>query len=883
MSLLSKTAIIFRGAIGRKRMEQDMAAELQFHIAKYTEDLVRSGVSEEEAERRARIEFGHVEPLKEECRQARGLRIWDETIQDLRYAGRMLRKNPGFAAVAVLTLALGIGANTAIFSVVNAFVLKPLPYANPNQLAVIWTLDKKGRWGASGAELYDWRRDSPVFDNICAWRTPAFTLQHNDEPEQVVGGRVNFDFFKMLGVTPQLGRDFLSEEDLPGAAPVVVLSNEMWQTHFASDSGLVGKTIQIDGRGVTVVGIAPAGFHLPLMGKAMLWMPLALTQEERSSRRGPYFGVIGRMKPGVTMAGATTFLKILARRMEKAHPATNAGRSIQLRSLSDEIGIQGGAKDPAVIVFWLVGCVLLIACGNVANLIVGRAVGRRKEMAVRLAIGAGRGRLLRQVLVENLALFLMAAVLSVLFARWGVNWIAASIPPESRSFLPNFGLLRVDLGTLLYTLAIALVTGLLFGFAPAFHCWRIDVNQGLKDSASRLSAAGGTSRFKNSLIVLETSLALVVLVASGLLVKGLIKMYSAETGFNPHGLVTARVILSDAKYADAKKAEMFASAVLERLRLLHEAKQVAVDTAIPYSGTANGAYYAVEGQPTPAPADLPLMLFDLVSPDYFSTMGMTLLRGRQFTEQDRAESTPVAIINQTMAQRNWPGEDPVGKRIRWGAKLDKTLTIVGVVKDTKGLNDTDIPQPESFWPYAQYVPRALDFVVRTGTGSLEIAPSIRNAVRAVDKGQAVLRIETMEQLMQERRAQFSIVGQVTSFFAALSLFLAALGIYGVMAYSVAARKQEFGIRVALGAGRGELVGLVVRQGLKLALAGLITGLLGAFAITRLMSTILYQVSPTDAPTFAMISLLLLVVAALACYVPARRVSVIEPTRALRYE
>jgi predicted permease len=525
----------------------------------------------------------------------------------------------------------------------------------------------------------------------------------------------------------------------------------------------------------------------------------------------------------------------------------------------------------------------LLACSNVANLVVGRAVGRQKEMAVRLAIGAGRGRLLRQLLTENVVLFLMAAALSVLFAIWGVRWIAQAIPPEVRGYLPNSAVLRVDAPTLLYTLGIALVTGLLFGLAPAIHCGRLDVNHVLKENTARLSAGGATSLFKNCLIVFETSLALVVLVAAGLLVKGLVRMYARDPGFNPNGLVTARVVLSDPKYADPKRSEAFKKDVLEQLRTLPGIRSAALGNYIPYGGNNGSAAYAIDGLPIPAPADRPFMLIDTVSPDYFTAMGIPLIRGRAFSEQDRADSLPVGIINQAMARRQWPHEDPVGQRIRWSANLDRIVTVVGIVKDTAGQDDTDRPYPQVYFPYQQSPTQAMTFVIRSNSALEDTASSTRRAIRAVDSGQAVLRTETMQELMVERRAPYTIVGQVASFFAALSLFLAALGIYGVMAYSVAARKQEFGIRLALGAARRDLVSLVLGQGLKLTAIGLAIGLAAAFTVARLMSSILYEVSPTDASTFTGFSLLLLAVAGLACYVPARRASSIEPTRALRYE
>ncbi len=882
MSWLARVRSVLAASLGRRRMERDMDAELRFHVSSYTEDLVRSGMPRGEAERRARIEFGNFEPLKEDCRQARGLRLLDETSQDLRYAGRMLRKSPGFATIAVLTLALGIGANTAIFSVVNAWILQPLPYSYPGQLVAIHSADTKlGTVSAvAPADLNYWRQGSPVFEQVCGWTAPVFTFMHGDEPEQVEGARVSPEFFSMLGVTPRLGRTFGSSDDQPGAPRVVMISDSFWRTRFASDPGIIGKTIRLDDDNVTVVGVLAASFHLPLMGKASVWAPLGLSEADRKDRRSRYLQVIARMKPGIKLSRASGFLKTAASILEASYPETNKNRSVRLETLSDEIGKQAG-NEQALIVFGLVICVLLIACVNVANLIVGRAVSRQKEMAVRLAIGAGRGRLLRQLLTENLALFVLGGAFSVIVAMWGVHWMAQSLPYDIRDFLPNSGVLRVDAPVLLYTLGIALLTGLLFGFAPAFHCWRIDVNQRLKQASANVSAGGGSTRLKNYLIVAEMSLALIVLVASGLLVKGLVRMYTSDPGFNPNGLVSARIVLSTARYSDPKRVEKFYNDVLEQARLLPAVKAAAAGMLVPYAGNSMTIRYSIEGQAAVSPGDLPLTRLDITTPDYFRVMEIPLLQGRVFNEQDRSESLPVAIINQTLAQLHWPRGNPIGQRIRYGMNQAKVVTIVGVVQDTKGQNETDTLQTQAYVPLSQLPARAMRLVLRTDAP--DIAAGIRRAAQAVDKGQAIAEIQSMDQLMVNVRAPYVIVGQITGFFAAVALFLASLGIYGVMAYSVAARSQEFGIRMALGAARRDLLSLVMGQGLKLSSAGLVIGLAGAFGVTRLMTAVLYHVSPTDAYTFTLISVLLFVVAAIACYVPARRASSVDPTKALRYE
>ena len=884
MTWWARLRTLARDAFRRGRMEREMDAELRHHVASYTDDLIRRGIPREQAQRQARIEFGQIEPLKEECRQSRGLRLLDETSQDLRYALRMLRKSPGFTAIAVLTLALGIGVNTAIFSIVNAWILKSLPYPNPGQLVTIREVDPRN--AAVGvvapADASDWRKDHQVFQEICAYTTPIFTLLHGDEPEQLYGARVNSEFFHMLGVRLQLGRGFLPQEDLPDAAPVAIISHELWENRYQRDATLVGKTIPIDGQKVTVVGILPAGFHLPLLGRAAIFMPLALTDAERSNRRVRYLYVIGRMRPGVSLPQAGGYLKTVARRLQKDYPLTNASRSIQLRTLQDEIGQHVGT-DQLLIVFWLVGCVLLIACGNVANLVVGRAVSRHREMAVRLAIGAGRGRLLRQLLIENLALFLLASAASVVFAIWGVHWIADTIPVDVRQYLPDSGALSVDRNTLLYTLGIALASGLIFGFAPAFRCWTLEVNDGLRENTARLTGGSAGNRLKNGLIVFEVALALIVLITAGLLTKGLVRMYTSAPGFQPNGLMVAQLALSGPRYNDPKRVDAFYAGVLQQIRRLPGVTSAAAGLLIPYTDSGNYAGYAIDGRPQPDPKDVPGMQLSVVTPGYFSTMGITLLRGRAISEQDQADSLPVTVINQALARREWPGEDPVGKRIRYGANFGAVLTIVGVVEDTKGQNETDVFEPEAYLALRQSPSRNMRIVLRLNSEPPDMASALRRAVLAVDKGQAVAAVQSMRQIMAQERSPHVIVSQITIFFALLSLFLAALGIYGVMAYSVAARKREFGIRLALGAAGRDLVSLVLGQALKLALAGLAIGLAAALAVTRLMKSILYRVSPTDAATFVSISVLLLVVALLACYLPARRASTVDPNRALRYE
>jgi predicted permease len=887
MSLWAQCKSLLGAAFRRKRMEQELDAELKFHIASYTDDLIRSGIPKERAERLARVELGGAEPIKEECRQALGLRLLEETKQDLRYAARMLWKSPGFAIVAILTLAVGIGLNTAIFSVVNAWVLKPLPYPSPDRLVAIWTSQQRGGIGSSApADLYDWRQQNQAFEEICGWSSALFTVMNGDEPRQLSGASVNAEFFQMLDVTPQLGRSFLPQEDQPGAAPVAVLSDGLWKDAFASDPNLVGRQIQIDGRKTTVVGILPSSFHLPLMGRASVWTPLALNSTDRADRTRRYLSIIGRVKPGVRLTQAAQQLNTIANNLGKAYPATNAERGAILRTLQDEIGRHIG-REPTLLCFGLVGCVLLLACANVANLIVGRALRRQQEMAVRLAIGAGRSRLLRQLLTENLVLFLLAAALSLAFAVWGVRWMEGSIMYEVRANLPNQGALSVDTSALLYTLGIAIFTGLAFGFAPAIHCWRVDVNHGLRGTASRASTGVTGSRLKNVLVVVEMSLALVVVVASGLMVKGMLRMYSTDPGFNPSGLVTSRLVLSDSKYIDSKRAQAFFEAILERIRPLPGVKAVTAAQFVPYDGSYRFTQYGIDGQPEVAAADRPMLVFDAVTPSYFETLGIPLLRGRLLSDRDRAESEIAGVINETMARRHWPNADPIGQRVRFGTKLARTFTVVGVVKDIRGQTEEDVSRPQAYVPLRQLPSRGMTLMIRAesegpaGTG--ELARAIRRVVKDVDPGQAVYNVRSMEQIQAEMFNPARVAGQLMTLFGAISLFLAAIGIYSVMAYSVAARKKEFGIRIALGAGRNELLAMVAGQGMKLAVVGFVIGLAGALAATRFMTMILYNVSPTDLPTFVLTSLLMFAVVGIACYIPARQASIADPMRALHHE
>ena len=883
MSLLSRCASTLRAFFGRGRLERDMDAELRFHMAAFVADQVRDGTAADEAERRARIEFGAVETFKEDCREARGLRFFDEVRQDLRYTVRMLRKSPVFTLITTVTLALGIGANTCIFTLVNAWVLQPLPYPDGDRLVRIWNRNRQqGRVSSvSAGDLNDWRTAKEFFDGFAAWNDASFALAGPSDPERIVGARVSWEFFWLLGVQPARGRNFEARDDDSAATPVAILSDSLWRSHFAAEPGVVGRTIDLDGRPVTVIGILPPNFLFPLVGQAGIWTPLALSPAERHDRATQWLRVLAKMKPGVTVARAEAFLGAWSQRLAQAYPATNTNRGIWLRTLREEVA-QQAQHDSILILFGIVGCVLLIACTNVANLMFGRAAGRQREMALRLAIGAGRLRLMRQLLTENLILFLLGATFGILLAVWGLQWLVNSIPADLLYYLPKAGKLTIDSQVLLYTLTVAVMTGLVFGFAPAFHCVRVTVSDRLKESA-RASASHGSGRLRKALVVFEIALALLVLIATGLLTKSMIRMYRVDPGFDNKNLITARISLSKLKYSEKGRSDEFYRDVLERIRRVPSVKAAAASQFIPFGNSNSMSGYFVEGRRAPKPGEVPLTEFSPITPDYLRALGLPVIRGRFFNEQDQADSPPVLIINHTMAHREWPGEDAIGKRIRFGRNAARIWTIVGIVPDVKLSDLKDPPEAQIYMPFHQSPGLSMFLVIRSAAGLPEISGDIRKAVAAVDRSQPVYDMATMEQRIVVEHMPDVIMVRMMTLFGMISLFLAAIGIYGVISYSVDTRRQEIGVRMALGARTRHVLSLVLSQGLRLTTLGLAIGLAGAIAATRLLGFLLFQVSPLDLATFATVSGVLGVVALVACYLPARRAAKLDPVVTLRYE
>jgi len=805
-------------------------------------------------------------------------------LQDLRYGARMLLKKPGFTLIAVLTLALGVGANTAIFSVINSLMLRPLPFREPDKLFQVWESNVKlgyNETDASYPNFADWRDQNQVFEQIAIYSGGTYNLAGAAEPERIQGAIVAPAFFSLLGVKPMLGRVLAPEEDHPNNVFSVVMSERLWRRRFNSDSQIIGRTISLDTESFTVVGVVPNITDLAgLPNDTDLWIPIS-QGFGFDNRRGHGYQVIARLKQGVTREQAQADMDRIAGSLAIRHPDSNTGQGVRLIPLQEQI--VGDFKLALLALLGAVLFVLLIASANIANMLLARAAGRQKEISIRAALGAGRLRLIRQLLAESLLLAGLGGAAGLLLAVWGVYLLLAFGPAE----LPRAGEVAVDMRALGFTFAVSLLTGIIFGLAPALQASRPDLNETLKEGVRGATGSAGHRRMRSLLVVSEIALSLVLLVGAGLLMRSFLKLQAVAPGFNPNNMLTMRVSLEGPNYEKAESRIAFYDQLLDKIKALPGVQSVGARYHIPLVPADNYANlaFAIEGRLSD-PANRPTAYYNTVSPDLFRTMEIPVSKGRPFNEHDDQKAQRVIIINETLARRYFPGEDPIGKRMTLedeNPKEEDWATIVGVVKDTKPLALDGKPSPEMYMPFAQRPARSMALMIRTTSKPESVAAAVRRNVQALDRNQLAYGLRTFEGVMSEAVAAPRFRASLLGVFAAVALILAMVGVYGVMSYAVTQRTREIGIRMALGAEPRDALKMVMRQGAKLAAAGVAIGSGAAAALTWLIEGLLFDLRAADPATFVAAPLLLAGAALLACYLPARRATKVDPSVALRCE
>ena len=800
-------------------------------------------------------------------------------LRDAQYGVRLLIRRPGFTLVAILTLALGIGANTAIFSVTHAVLLKPLPYTDPDRLVIVNENNLSRGWtsfSVSPANFLDWRAQSQSFASIAAYSGRALNYTGSGTPERLQGLAGTAGFYEMLDAKPVTGRLFRPEEYEPGRNLVVLLGHGFWQRAFGGNPGVVDQTIVLNGQSYTIAGVMHADWRFG--GRELAtFTPYAFPPDEAQARGGHYLNVLGRLKPEVSIEQARTEMTALATRLADAYPATNKGWGIVVRSLHE--AAVGNVRPMLVILLGAVGLVLLVACANLANMHLARATVREREIAVRTAIGAGRGRIIQQLLTESVVLAIAGGVLGVAIAWWATSAFIAAYP----NLVPRSGDVRVSPTVLAFSAGLSILTALVFGLAPAISASRTDLVDSLK-SAGR--SGGGSRRWmRGALVVSEMALAVVLLVGAGLLIKSFSRLAHVNPGFATADRLAARTILPNPKYADAAPKVNFFDRALERVRALPGVESAALTSILPISGSDEIYSIVFEGRLPLPPGQGVSAIYYLVSPDYFATMGIPVLKGRPFTDQDRDGTTRVAVVNETFVRLHYPNEDPIGQRIRMGRNSNIVREIVGVVGNVKHYGLADAEQAQMYEPFHQFPAGGMTFVLKTAVDATTLAPAIRREIQAVDADQPVIAVTSLDQMVESSSALTRVQTLLLGVLAGLALLLASVGLYGVMAYSVSQRTQEIGVRMALGAHRPSVLFMILRQALLLIGIGLAIGILGAIVLGRVLSTtlepMLFQVSPSDVMTFVVVPVMLAIVGIVASLIPARRATMVDPIQALR--
>jgi putative ABC transport system permease protein len=866
----------------RRRLFSDLSEEIHAHLDEKIEELVANGMSRKEAAAAARREFGNLTLAEEDGREVWRWPKVEDMIEDIRYGLRVLRKSPGFTAVAVLTLALGIGANTAIFSVVNAVLFQPLPFRDPGRLVVVWhTPPQKSfpgvaKFVVSPANYLDWREQNHVFEQMSALGFRKFNLTGMGQPESVEGRAVSADFFSVLGVQPVLGRGFLKEEDQPGHGNVAVISHEFWQTHLAGSKDVLGRQVKLNDKSYEVVGVAPAKFDFPFQAK--LWVPLAWTEKERAVRGNHGYIVIARLKPEIEMKKAQSEMDTISAWLAQQYPSDDAGWGAIVIQLNQQMFQQVG---PALLVlFGAVGFVLLIACANVANLTLAKALGRRKEIAVRTALGASRGRIISLVLTETVLISVLGGAFALLLAHFIIEAIADFIGPQ----LPVAVHIGLDGWVLGFTLVISILTGFIAGLAPSWHLTKTNLNESLKQGLGKTDADSSGGRARSVFVAAEVAVSLVLLIGAGLMIRTLYLLRNANSGMDARNVLTVTLGISREKYATGTQQNGFFNQVLEQVRGLPGVEFASAVDSLPLQGGSTQPV-AVEGQPIVPMADQPEVAVRLIAPGYLRVMRIPLKRGRDITEADNANARPVILVSESFARRFWPNEDPIGKHVKLTFLPREASEVVGVVGDVR-LNGLSVTEPvQSVYHVMAQNPQTtfMSLAVRTGLPPASLISAVTESIHRVDEDEPVVGVQTMEAVVDQSIAQNRLNMILLSAFAGLALLLASIGIYGVQAYAVRQRTREVGIRVAMGAQPAEVFRLIIAQGLRLSATGIVIGLAASFGLTRLMASQLYGLSATDPWTFIGVSIVLLTVALAACFFPARRATRIDPVVALRYE
>jgi putative ABC transport system permease protein len=889
MSLSLKLRSFLRNLFFSHRVDADLDQEVHSHLNLLIEENIRAGMSPEEAQRAARMELGGIEQVKEQVRDKRMGNWLHSAFFDCRYGLRQLRKNPGFTAVAVLTLALGIGATTAIFSVVDAVILRPLPYNSPDRLVLVKERIPKVTphpIPVCAPDVLHFQRENHSFVSLAAFRGDQFDLAGGTEPQRVHVNRANANLFSLLGAQPILGRVFTPEEDQPGHT-VAILSYGLWQRQFAGAPGIVGRSVSLNREIYTVIGVLPATFIFPLPGMDQgdatdLFIPIAFTPDELADEGDNFnYSIVGRLTPGVALPQANADLQLIAHRIQETYPPEyRSDVSLGAVALPLRDTVIGKSRTLLLLLLGAVALVFLICCINVANLLLTRSTDRQKEMAVRLSLGASRGRLIRQLAAESVLLTFIGAALGLAFAFWITNALLGLMPPDI-PLIHGVGLNPAVLG---FTLGLAVIVGLLFGIVPTFASSRTNVVDSLKEGGRSTTQGPQLNRLRGALVVVEVTLAMVLLVGAGLLLRSFQRILETQPGFHPEHVLTASLSLREPHYKEDSDIQNFYARLLQRLQNLPGVQIAGASSDLPLQAGWNHLF-TPEGYQPPPGAHMNLCNHSVILGPYLQAIGAPLLRGRYLTDQDNSSSTHVLIVSDSLARRYWPNQDPIGKRLKWGptASKDPWLTVVGVVGDVKQSSldvETSPHTYESFW---QNTAPSLNVALRTSNDPASMASALRSTVWSIDPQLAVAQVQTMDQVISKsttprRFSLFLLAG-----FASLALILSAIGIYGVIAYSVVRRVHEMGIRIALGAQRRDVMRLVISQGMLHLAVGMVIGTLGALAMTRTLASFLYGVRPTDPVTFVAVVVILAGVAFLACYIPARRATRVDPMIALRYE